>query len=99
MLASSGAAARMMRDLHQWQCRQSEELRFSLGQLHENRLTQSDCRLALLLQLDGIVDTPRCARPSSSETGDDRVTPADKFLYNRPRRSLHMRRLGFEKHC
>ena len=98
MLAGSGAAARMMRNFHQRKCRQSEELRFSLGQLHENRLTQSDCRLALLLQLNRVVDTPRCARPSSSETGDDRVTPADKFRYDRPRRSLHMRRLGLEKH-
>jgi hypothetical protein len=80
MLAGSRAAARMMGNFHQWKRGEPKELGFGLGQLHENRLTQSNCRLAFLLQLDGVVDTPRRARPSSSETGDDCITAADKFI-------------------
>lgn len=98
MLAGSGAAAWMMGNFHQWKRSKPKKLRFGLGQLHENRLTQSNCRLSLFLQLDGVVDTPRRARPSSSQTGDHRVTTADKFLYNRFGRSLHMRRLRLKNY-
>ena len=38
MLTCSGAAAGMMGNFHQWKRGESEELRFGLGQLHENRL-------------------------------------------------------------
>ena len=38
MLSRQSAAARMMRDLHQWQTGNSEELRFSPAQFHKNRL-------------------------------------------------------------
>src|SRR5581483_839920 len=67
MLAGPRAAARVMRDLDQRQLRQAEELRLGARQLHKNRLAQGDRRLALLLQLDGVVDTPRRARPSSAQ--------------------------------
>jgi hypothetical protein len=36
MLAGSGAAAWMVRDFHQWKRSEAKELRFGLGQLHEN---------------------------------------------------------------
>ena len=64
MLTFSRAAARMMRDFYQRQFRQAEKLRFGARQLHEDRLAQRHGRFAFLLQLDGVVDTPRRARPS-----------------------------------
>ena len=66
MLTRSGAAAGMMGNFHQRKRGEPEELRFGLGQLHENRLAERDRRLALLLQFDCVVDTPRRARPSST---------------------------------
>jgi hypothetical protein len=55
-----------MRDFDQRQFGHLKELRFGARQFHENRLAQRDGRLALLLQFDGVVDTPRRARPSSA---------------------------------
>ena len=66
MLAGPGAAARMMGDFHQRQTGDAEELRFGSTQFHKNRLAQSDRRLTMLLQFDGVVDTPRCTRPSGA---------------------------------
>ena len=98
MLALSGAAARMVRDFDQRQTRQTEKLRLGSAQLHKNGLAQGDRRLALFLQFDGVVDTPRRARPSSAQAGDDGVTTAQKFLHDRFWRALHMGGLGLEDH-
>ena len=76
MLAGTGTAARMVRNFDQGQMRYSKKFRFRARQLHEDRLAQRHCRLPFVLQFDGVVDTPRRARPSSTQAGDDRVTPA-----------------------
>jgi hypothetical protein len=91
VLAGQGAATRMMRDFHQRQAGDPEELRFGPTQLHENRLAQSNRRFTALLQFDRVVDTPRRARPSSAQAGDHGVAPADKLLHNWFRRTLHVR--------
>jgi hypothetical protein len=98
MLTGSGAAARMMGNFHQGKRGDSEEFRFGFGQLHENRLAECNCRLALLLQFDCIVDTPRGAGASSTQTSDDRITPAYEFVHSSFRRSLHVGWLGLEQH-
>ena len=61
MLAGAGAAARMMRYFHQRQIGDTEKFGLGLAKFHKNRLAESDCRLSVLLKLDGVVDTPRCA--------------------------------------
>ena len=96
MLACAGAAARMVRDFDQGQLRHSKKLRLGARQLHEDRLAKGYRGLTLLLQFDGVVDTPRRARPSSAQAGDDRITPAQNLLHDWFRRALHMRRLGAE---
>ena len=96
MFARPCAAARMMGDFDQWQFRQTKKFRFGPRQLHKDRLAQSHRRLSLLLQFDSVVDTPRCTRPSSAETSNDRVTPVQNFLHHWRRRALHVRRLGSE---
>ena len=82
VLSRQSAAAGMMRDFHQWQAGDSEELRFSPTQFHKNRLAQGHRRLSALLKFDGIVDTPRCARPSGPQSGDYSITPANEFLHH-----------------
>jgi len=66
MLARSGAATWMMWDLHQGEFSEPEKSCLGFGQLHKDRLTQGDGRFAPFLQFDGVVDTPRGARPSSA---------------------------------
>jgi hypothetical protein len=66
MLPFPRAAARMMWNFDERQFRQSEKLRFGARQFHEDRLAQRHRRLALLLQFDGVVDTPRRAGSSSA---------------------------------
>jgi hypothetical protein len=61
MLSGARAAARMMRNLNQRQVRDAEKFRFSPAQCHENRLAKGYRWFALLLQFDGVVDTPRSA--------------------------------------
>src|SRR5262245_33820808 len=92
VLAGPRAAARVMRDLHQWQLRHTEKLGLRFPQRHKDRLAQSDRRPASLLDFYGVVDTPRRARTSSSKTGDDRVAPARQFIDHFPGRALHMGR-------
>jgi hypothetical protein len=66
MLARSGAATWMMWDLHQGEFSEPEKSCLGFGQLHKDRLAQGDGRFAPFLQFDGVVDTPRGARPSSA---------------------------------
>jgi hypothetical protein len=94
MLAGARPAARMVRDLDQRQMSNAEKLRLRARQLHEDRLAERHRRLSLFLQFDGVVDTPRRARPSSAQAGDHRVAPVDDLLHHRFRRALHMGWLG-----
>jgi len=96
MLARARATAWMMRYLYQRQVPLPEKLRFGPREFHENRLAQGHRGFSLFLELDGVVDTPRRARPSSAQTSDDRVAPIEYFLHDRLRRALHVGRLGSE---
>lgn len=98
MLSGQSAAAGMVRDFHERQTGNPEELGFSPTQLHEDRLAQGHRRLTALLKFDSVVDTPRCARPSGAQAGDHGITPADEFLHDRFGRALHMRWLGLKQH-
>jgi len=92
------ATAWMVWDFDQWKFCYAKKLCFSARQLHENRLAQSDRRLSLFLQFNRVVDTPRGARASSTQTGDDRVTPIFDLLHNDFRRALHVGGFGFKDH-
>jgi hypothetical protein len=92
-----GAAAWVVRDFNQWQPSDAEELGLGPAQFHENRLAERYGGLAAFLKFDSVVDTPRCARTSSAQAGNHRITPSDKFLQNRFGRALHMGRFGFEE--
>jgi hypothetical protein len=54
----------VVRNFDQGQFGHTEKLRLGARQLHEYGLAQCDRRPTLLLQFDGVVDTPRCARAS-----------------------------------
>src|SRR5688500_20141243 len=97
MFSRTGAAARMVRDFHQSQTSDAEERCLGSAQLHEDRLAERHRRFAAVLKLNGVVDTPRRTRTSSAQAGDHGVAPADKFLENGFRRTLHVCGLGFKK--
>jgi len=66
MLPGSGTTTRVMGNLHERELREAEEFRLGPAELHEDRLTKRHRWLSALLQFNGVVDTPRRARPSGA---------------------------------
>jgi hypothetical protein len=66
----------------------TEGFPFRLCERFKRMRDYGDSEPASLLQFDGIVDTPRCARPSISQTADDEVSLSGKVVEVRFRGSL-----------
>lgn len=78
---------RMLHDQN-WRIGSAERFALRLGEGFKRMRDNGDRKPAAFLKFDGIVDTPRCARPSISQSADDKVRLSGKLVQVDFRRAL-----------
>ena len=73
---------------HNWRIGSTESFALRLGERLKGVRDNSDCEPAAFLQFNRIVDTPRCAGPSISQSADDKVGVSGEIVEVRFGRAL-----------
>ena len=73
---------------HNWRIGSTESFALRLGERLKGVRDNSDGEPAAFLQFNGIVDTPRCAGPSISQSADDKVGVSGEIVEVRFGRAL-----------
>ena len=73
---------------HNWRIGSTESFALRLGERLKGVRDNSDCEPAAFLQFNRIVDTPRCAGPSISQSADDEVGVSGEIVEVRFGRAL-----------
>ena len=73
---------------HNWRIGSTERFALRLGERLKGVRDNGDGEPAAFLQFNGIVDTPRCAGPSISQSADDKVGVSGEIVEVRFGRAL-----------
>ena len=73
---------------HNWRIGSTESFALRIRQRLERMRDNGDGEPAAFLQFNGIVDTPRCAGASISQSADDKVGVSGEIVEVRLRRAL-----------
>lgn len=73
---------------HNWRIGSTESFALRLRERLKRMRDNGDGEPAAFLQFDGIVDTPRCAGPSISQSADDKVGVSGEIVEVRFGRAL-----------
>ena len=77
-----------MLDDHNWRIGSTESFALRFRERLKGVRDNGDCEPAAFLQFNGIVDTPRCAGPSISQSADDKVGVSGEIVEVRFGRAL-----------